>query len=83
MLQFHDIIRNHKLPNGELGKLRRMSLEIESMVADDSLKKFLVTAIFPHMIEQSKVNDKLPDMTLYEMSIDVSVLYKNPINVLF
>jgi hypothetical protein len=39
--------------------------------------------IFPHMIEQSKVNDKLPDMTLYEMSIDVSVLYKNPINVLF
>jgi hypothetical protein len=46
MLQFHDIIRNHKLPNGELGKLRRMSLEIESMVADDSLKKFLVTAIF-------------------------------------
>ena len=46
MLEFQDIIRNHKIPNGDVGKLRRMSLEIENMVADDSLKRFLVTAIF-------------------------------------
>lgn len=46
MSEFQEIIKNHSLPNGDIGKLRRMSLEIESMVADDSLKRFLVTAIF-------------------------------------
>lgn len=46
MMEFRDIIQNHTIPNGDISKLRRMSIEIETMVADDSLKRFLVTAIF-------------------------------------
>lgn len=45
-MEYQKLLENQKLSNGDVGKFRRMSIEIENMVADDSLKNFLVTAIF-------------------------------------
>lgn len=45
-MEYREMVESHNLPNGDMGKFRRMSIEIENMVADDSLKNFLVTAIF-------------------------------------